>query len=301
MPPEGLTRSIELHKALSSKPPRQITQEAFDYNDEHLRRLARLSPGDVARASDLWEYTQDLLYTDIQSDLFVFLLPFCLEAWRQDLLGISQEYGGFVEHLYSVLANRHVFDEHLKSAQTIAVSQFMRLSILEEIRNQCGLSYERGHERPYRWLRAMTSYGVLLPDLNQLWKDWWAITSTGSAIAAVQYVACLMYAMNENPVFAPWTPDKGGGPPCLWEFEGHLYTNRWLETNVTFLEQTLSPKSVSDLLARAVEKLIGQPEHKKASEVLADLPLCSSTLENRCARLPQILRTVQQPGVLFDW
>jgi hypothetical protein len=58
----------------------EITQEAFENNPTHLRRLVRLRPGERAGVNDLWEYTQDLLYTEIQGPPFTYLLPFCLEA-----------------------------------------------------------------------------------------------------------------------------------------------------------------------------------------------------------------------------
>jgi hypothetical protein len=86
-----------------------------------------------AEASDLWEYTQDLLYNEIQGSLLAYLLPFCLEAWRDDLRGTHRGYGGFVEHFYPVLANRRVFETHLTPQQSAAVSEFMRQSILEEL------------------------------------------------------------------------------------------------------------------------------------------------------------------------
>jgi hypothetical protein len=73
-----------------------------------------------------------------------------------------------------------------------------------------------------------------------------------------------MYSQKENPVFAAWTPDAGGGPPCLWEFEGHLYEHRWLEPNLQFLRQVLTPQQVDDALNRAVDQSAGQPEHEIA-------------------------------------
>jgi len=76
----------------------------------------------------------------------------------------------------------------------------------------------------------------------------------------VQYISCLMYGHYENPVFARWTPDGGGGPPCLWEFEGHLYSHRWLQPNVDFLRETLSARSAGEVLVRAAERLVGEPE-----------------------------------------
>lgn len=281
--------------------PKEITQEAYERNPRHLRRLARLRPGEKAEVRDIWEYTQDLLYTDIQGPLFTYLLPFCLEGWREDLRGTSSEYGGFVEHLYPVLANRQVFDRVLTTAQSTAISDFMRASILEEIDDQRGLAYRGSGARPYRWITALTTHGVLLPDVNLLWNDWWTVDTVGRAVAVVQYVSCLMYEKTDNPVFAPWTPHGGGGPPCLWEFGGHLYTNRWLEPNVAFLRRTLNLGTAGDVLNRAVERLAGQPEHDVAAGVLDDVSLCEDILTARCGQLPRLLETPQVPGNEREW
>ena len=293
--------TAKLWRALRSFPLPGITQDAYDGDSKHLHGLAQLNSDDRARVSDLWEYTQDLLYTEIQTSLLAHLLPFCLEAWRDDLLGTSTEYGGFVEQFYPAVANRHIFDRHLKPDQTAAVSEFMRASILEEIDGQRGLAHRGTAARPYRWITAMTTHGVLLPDVEKLWIEWWAVGTIGRAVAAVQYISCLMYSENENPVFAPWTPEGGGGPPCLWEFGGHLYTQRWLEANVDFLKSTLNTQAASDVLNRSVEQLIGQPEHARAAQVRDDLPLCAEVLTARCADLPRLLATTQEPGKLLAW
>jgi len=289
-----------LQSAFLAVPP-EITQAAFDGNSKHLHRLARLRPGERAEVSDLWEYTQDLLYTEIQDSLLEYLLPFCLQAWRDDLRGTHSEYGGFVEHFYPVLANRHVFNQRLTPARTAAVSEFMREAILEEIDDQRGLKYQGTAARPYRWITALTTHGVLLEDVDRLWNAWWSVDTVGRAIAAVQYVSCLIYSQNENPVFAPWTPDGGGGPPCLWEFGGHLYEHRWLDKNVHFLKQALTVPGTCDLLNRAVERLAGEPEYGPAIEVQEDIPLCADTLASRCDELPRLLETTQEPGKLLEW
>jgi hypothetical protein len=290
---------FKLRRAFPSKPPMQVTQEPFDGGPKHLRNLVKLKPADRAEASDLWEYTQDLLYSgQIQDSLLAYLLPFCLEAWRDDLRGAHSGFGGFVEHFYPVLANLHLFDKRLTPAQTSAVSRFMRESILDEIDDQRGLIYSATGARPYRWIRALTTYGVLLPDVHQLWNAWWSIETIGRAVALVQYASCLMYLNNENPVFAAWTREAGGGPPCLWEFEGHLYQHRWLQPNAHFLRQTLNPQQVATALSLAVERLAGQPEHEIASEVEKDLPLCAELLPARCAELPELLETLEEP---LEW
>jgi hypothetical protein len=281
-------------------PPDKISQEAFEGDDRHLLRLARLKPGERARPEDLWEYTQDLLYTQIQGPLLAYLLPFCLDLWREDLRG-RDGYGGFVEYFYPVLADRGVFDKHLTTMQTAAVSEFMRQTILDEIDDRRGLSYQGMRARPYRWVRALTTYGVLLPDMDHLWSAWWTLETVGRAIAALQYISCLMYPENENPVFAPWTPNGGGGPPCLWDFEGHLYSHRWLEPNIRFLEGVLNVADVSDVLNRAVDRLADPPEHDVADTIRADLPLLTDTLQARCVELPRLLKASQEPGRLHTW
>jgi hypothetical protein len=292
---------IKLHRALgATRPPEKITQEAFEGNDRHLRRLARLQPGEQADGNDLWEYIHDLRNTDIQGSLLVYLLPFCLQAWRDDLRGIDG-YGGVIENFYPVLADRHIFDLHLKPKQSAVVSEFMQQAILEEIDDQRGLAFQGSRTRPYRWFGALTTYGVLRPDVDHLWTAWWSLNTIGRGVATVQYISCLMYPENENPVFAPWTPDRGGGPPCLWEFEGHLYNHRWQDPNVNFLNGMLTIQRVSDVLAKAVERLVGQPEHAAAAIVQQDFPLCTETLQARCTELPKLLATIQQSSTLLSW
>jgi hypothetical protein len=232
--------------------------------------------------------------------LFVYLLPFLLRAWRDDLRGINDGYGGLIENLYPVLSDRGIFDLHLTPKQTTVVSEFMRRAILDEIDDQRALSFQGTGQRPYRWFGALTTYGVLLPDLGHLWTTWWSVATVGQAIAAVQYISCLMYSVYENPVFSPWTPNRGGGPPCLWSFEGHLYSHRWLEPNVAYLKEFLGATRVGDVLSRAVDCLVGQPEHVQASLILADFPLCIATLEARCEELPWRLESIQQAGE-FSW
>jgi hypothetical protein len=298
----GSQQKIEttLHRALGvSKPPGMITQQSLDFGDRHLQRLARLTPGERADPDDLWNYAHDLLYEEIQVPLFCYLLPFCLEAWRDDLRGTSRAYGGFVEYFYLVLANRGVFSELLTPKQCSAVSEFIRGTILAEIDDQRGLSYQGMGARPYRWIGALTTYGVLLPDIGRLWTAWWSMDTIGRAIASMQYISCLMYPENENPAFAPWTPNGGGGPPCLWEFEGHLYEHRWLAPNVEFLRRTLNVHEITTALTRALNSLRNEPEHDIAARLREDLPLCADILESRCFELPQFLETTQDK--VFEW
>jgi len=278
-------------------------QDDFEAGPDHLYRLAKLCPNEKAHAGDLCEYMLDLLYTEIDVSLLVYLLPFCLDAWDEDLRFDDYAFPGFVEYFYPVLANREVFERHLTPLQGDAVLSFMRESILEEIDSQRGLYYKGYPARPYRWIHAITTYGVIAPNIERIWSAWWSIETIGRAIAAVQYISCLMYAKDENPVFAPYNREEGGGPPCLWEFDGHLNSNQWQQSNVDFLQMLLGdPGHVSRVLDHAVERLANQPERQVASKLLEDLPVCSATLAERCALLPLFLSTIStDPIRTFDW
>jgi hypothetical protein len=149
MVPDQADRTIAFRPAYGkAAPPEKVTQEAFEGNDRHLRRLQRMKPGERPDLQDLWEYLQDLRYTDIQSSLLAYLFPFSLELRCEDVRGTSDKYGGFVEHLYPVLADRAILDKHLTSKQSAAVSEFMRQTILEEVDDQLGLAYQGSKARP---------------------------------------------------------------------------------------------------------------------------------------------------------
>ena len=187
MTAESLDVRSALRRSLgATRPPEAITQETFERDDLHLRRLVRLQYGERPSGDDLFSYTEDLRYTEIQTSLFVYLLPVCLELWRNDVRGIDTNCAGLVEHLYPILADRHVFDVHLTPKQTTVVSDFMKGVILEEIDGQRGLTFEGSRARPYRWIGELTTYGVLLPDRERLWTQWWALRTIGCAVAAIQ-------------------------------------------------------------------------------------------------------------------
>ena len=290
-----------LRRALGNPPrPKHISQKPFDYDDAHLRALIRLDPSEKPDGSHLVDYALDLQYEAIvQKELLEYLLPFCLLAWRDDLTGRDAIYGGFVEYLYPALVR--VTKEVLAPCSSAAVSSFMRAAIMDEIDAQSGLSYAGMRARPYRWIRALTTHGVIFPDVQAMWTAWWSRSTPGSAIASVQYLSCLIYGDGDDPVLSPWTRDGGGGPPVLWEYAGHLYAHQWLPENVAFLRQALTPTSVTAALAQSVGRLDGRSEQALAARVLADAGDRNAVLRHRCIELPELLARQQDAGDLFEW
>jgi hypothetical protein len=72
------------------------------------------------------------------------------------------------------------FDKHLTSEPSAAVSEFMRQTIFEEFDDESGLAYQGSKARRYGWIGALTTYGMLLPDLNRVWSS---LDTVGRAIA----------------------------------------------------------------------------------------------------------------------
>jgi hypothetical protein len=299
MPARAPDRVARLRHALGSPlAPPKIWQKTLDREDGHLHALVGLAPGFAAEELDLVNYALDLQHEAIQPDLLKFLLPICLDAWEWDLAGRDHEYGAFVDHFYPAVVR---FIDVLDPSESSAVCTFMQDSILHEIDEQSGLVHEGAGVRPYRWIGAFASHGVIFAAVEELWTRLMAPSTSGRAIAAVQYLSALIYREDENPVFSPWTPDGGGGPPNPWEFAGHLYGHRWRPENVAFLRRALTPDAVVATLLHAVDRLAGRREADAAARVLDRAEARDSVLRHRCEELPRLLETPQEADDLLEW
>jgi hypothetical protein len=123
----------------------------------------------------------------------------------------------------------------------------------------------------YQWVGFLVFYGVVATDIERLWEEWWAMKTVGHAVAALQYVSCLIYPETENPIFKTWTPTGGGGPPWLWECESLDYDCCWREENCEFLKQRLNVEYLREKIALAVERLKGEEVCILAQQIEKDL------------------------------
>jgi hypothetical protein len=278
-----------------------VWQKPFDYDIGHLHRLAALRPGTSAEPDDLVAYALDFKYERIQKDLFLHVLPFCLRAWHEDLRSPFGLYETFVDEFYPALLRGGVFDGELTTGEASAVGDFMRRAILAQIDAQQALSFKGSKAAVYGWFHALSTYGLLRPDIEQVWSVWWKVETEGRALAAAQYASCLIYDETANPVFDAWTREHGGGPPCLWHYRGHVLEERWRDANLEMLEQTLTPDGVRGLLDRSIARLIGHPLHDKVASIRFRLDARTETLSKRCADLRRYLATPNDAEYSFQW
>jgi hypothetical protein len=309
MPTEIEQRLNDFYRRLGSvTSPQSITQSVFETDQAHLERLAALHPGERANVWDLADYMDELHYRDIQTSLLVHVLPFCLRAWHEYLRDEKFECPGFAQHFYTVLEEKDTFAGILPDNQRQAVWEFMSGSILEEIDAQESLRFEGYPAAPYRWIQALMTHGVIASDIESLWMDWWSISTIGQAVAAVQYISCLVYPKNSNPVFAPYTRERGGGSPCLWEFDGYSNESNWKMQNVEFLQKLFrDPKIVVSVVRQAADRLSRHGGFLTAQQLLADAQSSSAnlkargpgeTLSDRLLALPEILA---EPKNTYLW
>lgn len=276
----------------SDRAPKRITQEPFDYDPGHYRRLCDLD-GQSPDAVDLVDYALDMTYMELQPDLLRHLLPVLLTAWRRDLFeGSSTGFGGFSEHFWPALLRGKALHETLATPECRAVENFMRDSILDRLDQEQELSFPGMAASPYDWIQALVSYGVVFASIESIWKEWWRFETTGQSVAAFQYVSALAYEDSCNPVFAPWTRDKGGGAPALWECGCHLFDVGWKEENLRFLCTTLSVDYIGDRLSVALERITDPAPRKVATQIFEDLPKNQALLALRIEELPRLLTDV---------
>ena len=108
-------------------------------------------------------------------------------------------------------------------------------------------------------------------------------------MAALQYASCLMYEDRDNPIFAPWTREDGGGTPGLWETDGQIFNGQWHTENVLFFMETGTPAYLHNALGRAKGALAGVLDSGVPARMLAEFADQQPLLEHRLAVLPDIL------------
>lgn len=259
-------------------------------DDAHILRICCLNDDSKVSPNDLIEYIHDLLYSgEIQKDLFKFLLPKCLLAWREYLVDNNQSYGGYAEYLLSFLAKKELYSVILSDTEYTAIATFYAKSLLDRMSSESKLSHQGMDGTPYRWFYALSSYCVIFSDLESFWNEWWVMKKSGHAVCVLQYISCIMYAEEANPIFKPWTKEYGGGAPTLWEWEGHIYGAKWEPRNIEFLKSTLTKEYIYNHLKEANQFLDDEQNKRVGQKMLDDFNLQEKFLLHRINRLLEIV------------
>jgi len=278
------------------QPPKTVWEKQFDYNDDDLWRLAN-TPYEKIDFSDLWYYHHDLAYVELQPDLFSYLFPVCLMDWHHSLMQNEPCSHGDSDFHYGVL-HGNVFEKMITPKQLASIYEFFRDSFLERLDAERGFIADGSKTPAYGWIGRFNSVGLVMPRIDMLWDGWWSLDTPGRAVAALEYCSALMYFNGENPLFPPWTPDRGGGGPPIWCNDTLFDIQGWLPQNIEFIRKTLTAQFVADRVVNAVARLKHEPECEKARQLENDLAKCRELIEFRVEELPTLLAT---PYARDEW
>ena len=269
---------------------------AFDGRRGASPPFDRLDAEPTSRIGRPWDYSQDLRYTDIDVPLLLHL-PTDVPA---SVARRPARYAHRVRRIPGTLLSRPRRSARLRhSSDSEADGRRFRVHAAIDSRgdrdDQRGLAYGGMSARPYRWIGALTTYGVLPP----IWKSCGQTGGRSRRWDAPSHLSNDVSALRgrENPAFRAWTREGGGGPPCLWEFGGHGHPplasteRRFLEANADCLGRQRR--------AETSRRAPGQrTEHEVAAHLSADIQTRAEMLDRRCGELPALSASTQEPGTL---
>lgn len=211
---------------------------------------------------------------------------------------VKSDYGTFAMD-FSLVLQRDGWRTGMDARHIEAVRQVIEDGILAKIEIQDCLRYHGQAPAASAWIDALGTCATAFDGIARLWTEWWRIDSTGKAVALLQYISTLIYADDENPIFAPWSPEQGGGPPCLWGCTALLSDNGWRPDNAAFLKAALSQDAIQQALDRAGTVLADHPKRDLPRHMANDMTDRLELLSERLECLPILVASGDV--LMADW
>lgn len=238
------TELLQRFRKESSRPANvQGDSWGVDATTEDILRLIEADPNSL-KAEDFSGY---LGYcTTGGDDDLRFLFPAILRIWESALY---ERDSWFTQYFHEEVCRTDFVERALSPGLKEAACSFMVRALAQRIGSEEVLSV-KGVSTSHDWFGYVASFGVFTTAIPALWSVIWESEQPGHAVALLQYLSCLIYE-DSNPIFAPWTCDKGGGPPELWGFDSVGFDEAWKQENVAFMTTALTTERMSDWLERA--------------------------------------------------
>ena len=150
------------------------------------------------------------------------------------------------------------------------------------------------------WVGRFNTLGLFEHALPKVWREWWRADRPATAICVVQYASALVYFAGENPVYAPWTCDNGGGGPYLTEWDCSVFDHAWLPSNIAFLREILTVNNVIDRLDAATATLGDAPPAEMARTIACAARGRRDVIELRIADMIDQFGRLQLERDLWD-
>lgn len=276
--------------------PLVIKENQFDGFDKELKQIAKKHWKDITE-EDLWYYLHDLAYVDLQPELFKYLFPVCLNFWYNTLMNNDSADRGDAEFHHS-LHRGEILETMVTEKQKKEIYDYFYDGFLERIEKERGFEYIGMNTPAYAWMYRFNSLGYIGPIIEKIWLSWWEVNTPGKAVSAIMYASGLIYLKGENPIFAEWTPRKGGGGPYLTESDTDIFDTGWLKENIDFLKQILSVKYIQEKVQLAATQLLNEPEADMAQEVANDALRKGDIIR---IRIEDLIKNLSRPNLGDTW
>jgi hypothetical protein len=265
--------------------PTEVCGDAWgiDATTEDILRLIN-TPADELTAEDFAGY---LGYcTTGGDDDLRYLFPPILRIWEAEL---SRPDSVFTQYFHAEVCRTDFVERALSDRLRRAATEFMVRALSERLAAESSLRIH-GKTTSHDWFGFLASFGVFTTALPSLWGRVWESSRRGHAVALLQCLSCLLYE-GENPIFAPWTCDKGGGPPELWGYDSLGFDECWKAENLKFLSSALSSGSIRGWLRRVAANHAEDEVGAVATQFLHRLAGCAAEVDERIGLLLMALRT----------
>lgn len=252
-------------------PPQTVWEQQFDGDQAELESLVSRDWKDI-ELGDIYIYFLDLMYVELQPDLFRYLFPICLYRWYESLMENKQDRQqeiyiyDCIETFYFAMGNGSRLQSMTSPNEREAIYAFFHDALIERIEVERGFFKTGDPIRDYDWIFRLYDVGVFVPVIDRIWTSWWSLDSPGKAVSAIIYASSLVYLEGENPIFDPIFGYSYGEPYTICSGTG----GSWLIENSQFLEKTLNVEYIQTKLIEAAERLSTEPEGDIAFQVAED-------------------------------
>jgi hypothetical protein len=261
-----------------------------DATTEDILRLID-SPADSLTAEEFLGY---LGYcTTGGDDDLRYLFPQILRIWEAELY---KRDGWFTQYFHEEVCRTDFVGRALSPRLRQATCDFMVRALSGRLGAEKSLEVH-GMSTSHDWFGFVASFGVFTTEIPTLWTHVWQSRELGHATALLQYLSCLLYE-ESNPIFSPWTCDKGGGPPELWGYDSVGFGESWKESNLAFLSSALGSGAIREWLEGTLNRHSGQQAAEVAKNFLQRLDECTAEVDERLELLLVALRTPSDSGIV---
>ncbi len=277
------SRADRLRTALGFPRPEILTQDSYDADEETIRRIRDGRPA----VRDWDGYIEAAIYgKPFQPDLFGYVLPEILTRW-EETIG-ENHFGELVP-----LALVRCLPVAIPLEQMLPVAEYLAESVLDRFER---LEWLAPPDRAasnvvYQWVEMLGTAALVPGSIRHLMAAWSRLETVGPATAMMQFASCVFYRTTENPLFPAWTPQLGGGPPCLWEEPGFAFGRGWHPSNTVGLADSLSPERLIELATLASD-LVHPVDRGLARHIVSEIPVRRSFIEDRW---PLLLKMLEEP------